>query len=120
MSNNDLNPRNAITNTENGSEVIDESDREPTTDPSPAKTSTEPHRRMCSAPMAVTSDGRLVINARDIEGRDVTGREFFTGVVLDPFETRFAMKLVDDAASGAAGHIGGRMPQGGGGSGMSA
>lgn len=32
----------------------------------------------------------------EIAGRDIAEREIFEGVVLDPFETRFAMEGLDD------------------------
>jgi len=95
------------------SETEGDTEHEPLTDRTPDSTDEEPLHKTCSAPLALTSDGRVVINMREIADRDIAGREIFEGVVLDPFETRFAMKGLDDAVAGIAGHIAGRMPKDG-------
>lgn len=95
------------------SETAGDTEHEPLTDRTRGRDDEDPPRKTCSAPLALTSDGRVVINMREIAGRDIAGREIFEGVVLDPFETRFAMEGLDDAVAGIAGHIAGRMPKDG-------
>lgn len=78
------------------SETAGDTEHEPLTDRTRGRDDEDPPRKTCSAPMALTSDGRVVINMREIADRDIAGREIFESVVLDPFETRFAMEGLDD------------------------
>lgn len=101
------------------SETSGDTERGPMTDRAPANAHEEPPRKTCLAPFALTSDGRMVINLHEMAGRDIEGRETFEGVVLDPFETRFAMEGLDNAVAGIAGRIAGNMPKDGNDSGAS-
>ena len=78
------------------SETAGETEHEPLIDRTRGRDDEDPPRKTCSAPMALTSDGRVVINRREIADRDIAGREIFESVVLDPFETRFAMEGLED------------------------
>lgn len=78
------------------SETAGDTEHEPLTDRTRGRDDEDPPCKTCSVPLALTSDGRVVINMREIADRDIAGREIFESVVLDPFETRFAMEGLDD------------------------
>jgi hypothetical protein len=53
---------------------------------------------------ALRADGAVLLNAADLEGFDLSGREVFTGVVLTPQEMRFALlRLANTSAEAASG-----------------
>ena len=63
-----------------------------------------------SVPFAITSDGRLVINVTECEGRSLEGREMFTGAVLNEKEARAALGRITNGIADAAAWIAGEMP----------
>ena len=70
--------------------------------------SRRPSRKVCMAPMAVASDGALLINVAATYGPGdpqalleralAEGRPVFIGVVLTAAKRRFTMKWLEDAA----------------------
>lgn len=62
-------------------------------------------------PFAIRSDGAVLINVNECEGRSIKGRERFTGAVLRPSEARIAFGGLDDGLSSAAAQIAGKMPR---------
>lgn len=51
---------------------------------------------------ALRSDGAILLNAADLKGFDLSGREVFIGVVLTPLETRATVVRLGNAAADAA------------------
>ena len=62
-------------------------------------------------PFAFRSDGRVLINVNECEGRDLKGRERFDAVVLRPSEARLVFEGLEDGFSQAAARIAGGMPK---------
>ena len=54
---------------------------------------------------ALRSDGAILLNAADLRGFDLSGREVFVGIVLTPRETRFALFRLGNAAADAASNL---------------
>jgi hypothetical protein len=67
-------------------------------------------RRVITAPFAVTSDGQMLINAAECEGRDLEGRAVFTGVLITTPESRVVRKAVNDTVCERMSKIAGKMP----------
>jgi hypothetical protein len=67
-------------------------------------------RTRITAPFAVTSDGQLLINVAECDGRSLEGRVLFTGVVMSKGEAARARKVVSDAVFDASSQIAARMP----------
>lgn len=76
-------------------EEEDEPDTEPGSDPTPA--------------LALRSDGTVLISPEYLEGADLEGREWWTGVALSVAESADALDAINGAACDAAAHIGGRL-----------
>jgi hypothetical protein len=77
------------------------------------KTSTKQSNRprpVITAPFAMTSDGQMLINAAECEGRDLEGRPLFTGVLITKPEGRIVRKAVDDPVWEKVSKIAGMMP----------
>lgn len=62
-------------------------------------------------PFAIRTDGRVLFNVNECEGRSLKGRERFNAVVLRPSEARLAFEGLDDGFSEAAARIAGAMPK---------
>jgi hypothetical protein len=77
-----------------------------------AKSSKRPrhHHGKVTAPFALTSDGELLINASECEGRSLEGRAIFTGVAVSRSEARFTLQRVDDSVADTASKIAASMP----------
>ena len=67
-----------------------------------------------TAPLAVTSDGRLLINIEECPDSDLEGRAKFVGVVLEKEDLGFVMSAIENAALDMASHLGGKMRKRGG------
>jgi hypothetical protein len=63
-----------------------------------------------SAPFAVRSDGRVMINVADCTGYSVEGREIFKGALLTPSESRSVLKNAGDGLAWAASCILRKLP----------
>ena len=59
--------------------------------------------------LALRSDGTVLIAPQYVEGANLEGREVWTGVALTLAESCDALDAMNDAASDAAAHIGGRL-----------
>lgn len=77
-----------------------------------AKSSKRPRHQKgkVTAPFALTSNGELLINISECEGRSLEGRAIFTGVTVSRSESRFVVQRVDDGMADAASTIAGRIP----------
>jgi hypothetical protein len=80
------------------------------------ETSRQRRIEVSTAPMAITSDGTLLVNAARLTTGDgfeeaikaaaATGRPVFVGVGLDPKTAGRALERLDDAVAEIAGRIG--------------
>ena len=60
-------------------------------------------------PLALRSDGRVLLAVSHVEGVDIAGRERWEGIVLSGTETAEVFRAMSDAADDAAGHAAGRI-----------
>ena len=81
---------------------------------SPAST-TSRREKICMAPLALASDGALLLNIALSDGpadpkmlverASVDGGQLFIGIVLSPTETAFALKAIDDSTAEISGWL---------------
>ena len=83
----------------NGANEPDEDDDEPDTEPGSDLTPA----------LALRSDGMVFISPEYLQGADLEGREWWTGVALSVAESADALDAINGAACDAAAHIGGRL-----------
>lgn len=67
-------------------------------------------RQPFSAPFAVMSDGRVMIDTRDCTGHSLKGREIYKGAILTPKESRSILKNIEDGLAFAASSIVRQLP----------
>jgi hypothetical protein len=60
-------------------------------------------------PLALRSDGKVLLAVSHVEGADIAGRERWEGIVLSVSETAEVFRAMSDAADDAAGHTAGRI-----------
>jgi hypothetical protein len=63
-----------------------------------------------TAPFAITSDGQVLLNVAECEGRDLGTGATFVGVLVSKPEAQFAMKTAGDAAAATASKIEASLP----------
>ena len=63
-----------------------------------------------NAPLAMTSNGILLINVIECDGRDLEGRERFVGVAATAKEALSVHRAADDAFCAAASKIAANLP----------
>lgn len=64
-----------------------------------------------TAPLALRSDGSILIHVSEIDGLELPARERWEGVVLTAAETSDALEYLGDGISEAAGRVGGWIAQ---------
>jgi len=79
---------------------------EPEPEPGKQGPNTDPLRRYRGS-LAFLSDGRTALSLAYVEGADLTGRERWEGIILEPEEAEEAHEGLSDAADGVAANIGG-------------
>ena len=60
-------------------------------------------------PLALRSDGRVLLAVSHVEGVDIAGRERWEGIVLSAAEAAKVFNAMSGAADDAAGHAAGRI-----------
>ena len=69
-----------------------------------------PGPSVTKAPLAMTSNGLLLINVLECEGRDLKDRERFVGVAATPEEARSIYRATEDAFCAAASKLAANLP----------
>ena len=60
-------------------------------------------------PLALRSDGKVLLAVSHVDGADIAGRERWEGIVLSGKETAEVFRAMSDAADDAAGHTAGHI-----------
>ena len=87
------------------SEVLPGGLNNPPEEPVKASPTLEP------AQVAVRTDGVVMVSIKEGEGRDFTGRELVTFLLLNPEEDAWAKALLDDAQAVLAARVLARLPK---------
>jgi hypothetical protein len=110
---NSMSDSNEMANSVSTPEAGPPSTPPPPTPPRPGATSEEtappPDRH---AHFAVRSDGAILLNAADLKGFDLSGREVFVAIALTPAETRFVLRRLTNAAADTAARLIGSLVKG--------
>lgn len=87
----------------------------PSESTSSAANETTPSPPSPAPQFALASNGRILVSAAELAGRDLSGREVFMGIYLTLEEQRDVLGFLDNAAADAAARMAAKLPRGGSG-----